>query len=142
MKAFGHKIEIEKSQLIVRKGTKEGVFIDPSGIVVDVDDYMLVGDSKNVSNKGNNDRDTNRDELSLRDLQGEKEEIYKLKKQAEEADNRYAQIYEKAIEYEDKLQYEREYSSSKETICQQQDKDIGEYKKEIERLVSSEEELK
>ena len=47
-----------------------------------------------------------------------------------------------AIEYEDKLQYEREYSSSKETICQQQDKDIGEYKKEIERLVSSEEELK
>ena len=127
---------------IGRKGTKEGVFIDPSGIVVDVDDYMLVGDSKNVSNKGNNDRDTNREELSLRDLQGEKEEIYKLKKQAEEADNRYAQIYEKPIEYEDKLQYEREYSSSKETICQQQDKDIGEYKKEIERLVSSEEELK
>ena len=137
MEAFGHKIEIEKSQLIVRKGTKEGVFIDSSGIVVDVD-----GDSKNVSNKGNNDRDTNRDKLSLRDLQGEKEEIYKLKKQAEEADNRYAQIYEKPIEYEDKLQYEREYSSSKETICQQQDKDIGEYKKEIERLVSSEEELK
>ena len=54
MEAFGHKIEIEKSQLIVRKGTKEGVFIDPSGIsdiVVDVDDNMLVGDSKNVSNK-------------------------------------------------------------------------------------------
>ena len=54
MEAFGHKIEIEKSQLIVRKGKKGGVFKDPSdfsGIVVDVDDYILVGDSKNVSNK-------------------------------------------------------------------------------------------
>ena len=39
-----------------------------------------------------------------------------------------------AIEYEDKLQYEREHSSFIETICQQ-DKDIGEYKKEIEICV-------